>query len=79
MEVKYVIIAETYPITFNAALKHNQFKNTSIGKATSAGFCSAVINDNKQIEVKTYGESESLKLKPADMDKTLLRMFFVIS
>lgn len=60
--MKYVIIDEVFPIIFSDGMNHNDFKYH--GKITSAGrIC---FTDNK---VFCFGESTSLKLKPAETDE----------
>lgn len=69
--MKYVIINEDFPIIFPEHIEHCKF--SEIGKITSAGFC-ALEKDKLGSWLAVYGESISLKLKPAEDDKIWLNM-----
>jgi hypothetical protein len=68
MKAKYVIVA-TGPILFPESIQHSVFRDL---KPSSAGF---VIID-KDNHASTYGESQSLKLKPKPGDGILIEVFF---
>ena len=73
-QFKYVITHNFTPILFNEAMKHSDFSDH---EPISAGFCRVIPrlkeHNNVEIEVKCYGESVSLKLKPAPMDESLIQ------
>lgn len=69
--MKYVIINEDTPIIFPEHIDHSKF--SSVGRITSAGFC-AFDKDKLGTWLQVYGESISLKLKPAEDDKIWLNM-----
>jgi hypothetical protein len=64
--MKYIITRNGSPVIFSEAEKHSDVAR-SIG-AKSAGFVH--INGN---EVKCYGESMSLNLKPSEDDERIIR------
>jgi len=72
---KYVIINNTFPILFGEAHKHSEFANCSVGaslgRATSAGFCSISVEDGK-MSVSTFGESVSLFLRSNKEDAEII-------
>ncbi len=69
--MKYVIINEDTPIMFPEHIDHCRF--SEIGKVTSAGFCS-IKTDELGNWTAVYGESKSLKIKPAKDDTILLEL-----
>jgi hypothetical protein len=63
-EIKYVISNNSCPILFPSALNHSDFQHFH---PTSAGMC-CINKDGDKFKVDCFGESVSLKLKPAGND-----------
>lgn len=71
MKTKYIIIDGSYPVVFSDALTHSDVARGF--KVTSAGYVNIKSNlDTNIIDTTPYGESESLKLKPAEEDEFIL-------
>jgi hypothetical protein len=73
MEKKYIIFSGSLPVIFSAAHIHADIAAGNLGWPTSAGYFHTSIEDGK-IKVRCYGDSESLKLKPAEGDELFLEM-----
>lgn len=82
--MKYVMIDGIMPILFTEAMNHKDFIHR--GNITSAGMCkiNAKINWDRyaeeyivEKEVVCYGESISLKLKPAEQDAKYIKKFLL--
>ena len=69
--MKYIIINNDTPIIFPEYLEHSKFSD--MGKITSAGFCN-FDKDRLGTWLIIHGESLSLKLKPAEDDKSWLNL-----
>jgi hypothetical protein len=69
--LKYVIINHSLPVLFGEYLKHSDF--ICVGLVTSAGKVSI---DTENRAVFCFGESISLKLKPAKGDDEMIRRLF---
>jgi len=80
--MKYVMVDDIKPILFSEMMQHSDFKD--IGNITSAGMCriNAKLKrfDGHISTEKTvccYGESISLKLKPAKQDEKYIKKFLL--
>ncbi len=71
--MKYVMIRECLPIVFTEAIQHDTFRSLGV---TSAGFCDITWDEQGQY-VQAYGESVSLRLKPAPGDTKILTQFMI--
>jgi hypothetical protein len=69
--MKYIILEQSIPILFPDHVNHSDFKK--LGNITSAGFVEIDIDDEK-INVRVYGESVTLKLKPMSGDNILIKI-----
>lgn len=72
---KYVILNHCFPILFSEANQHSEFKGMKLGEPTSAGFC-MISGSGDQLTVSTFGDSFSLKMKPAPGDDVLIKRLF---
>jgi len=73
MRMKYVILADNYPVVFSELQSHAEVARAFHMKATSAGFC-GITHDGMFV---CYGESVSLKVgsKP-ELDTRLINRLF---
>jgi hypothetical protein len=71
MKLKYVIIADCFPIIFREAHKHSDFANNRLGEPTSAGFCQVSSIGDHGFTVSCYGKSISLGVgsKPTGIER----------
>ena len=69
--MKYIVIDKTKPVLFGAFTKHSDFDNKGLGKITSAGFVT-IDKIRGKYKVTTYGESDSLNLRPDSNDSKLI-------
>jgi len=69
---KYIMLRGVEPVLFPLTLTHATIANVlNRGEVTSAGFVTVLgigIQGNSDIMVRVFGESVSLKLKPAEDD-----------
>lgn len=68
--MKYIIfewLGTPAPVLFPDFISHDDFKGY---RPTSAGFCKI----NAKGEVETYGESNTLRLRPKEDDASLIEM-----
>lgn len=77
---KYIIIkygGSEIPIMFPAHVNHNDIANNLSKKVISAGFfevsAKPTEKDKKDIYVSVFGKSETLKLKPKEIDSFLIK------
>lgn len=74
MEKKYIIVDSMWPIIFPGSISHIEAAKAVEGKkVTSAGFFNVNREQDGSFEIVTYGESISLKLKPAYDDAFLIK------
>ena len=81
--MKYVMFDNSFPIIFQEGIAHNEIKVKNMSP-TSAGFISivpstSIFKKNKAsayFDIKVYGESLSLNLKPSDRDLQVFERYF---
>ena len=69
--MKYIVFDKKKPVLFGAFTKHSDFDNKGLGKITSAGFVT-IDKIRGKYKVTTYGESDSLNLRPDSNDSNLI-------
>ena len=86
MESKYVIFDHTEAVMFAATIAHKDVATMQHGASnghwerkvpTSAGFFQLTVKNTvhgEAVDITTYGESESLGLKPDKMDAALIKI-----
>lgn len=72
LQLKYVVIDGT-PVLFGNGMEHKKF--SALGEVESAGFVAVSGNGMGKLVAHTYGESFSLRMGPADRDKTIIEMY----
>ena len=74
MTFKYIIVKNQFDmedvILFGKLMDHHAVTGK---KAISAGFVEFIPNASGEIDVSTYGESTTLKLKPRPIDAKLIK------
>lgn len=78
--MKYVIFDHSFPVIFQEGIGHNKITVKGM-KPTSAGFISIVSKTKLRafesyLDIKIYGESLSLNLKPSDRDLEIFERYF---
>lgn len=73
LEIKYVMLNDVLPVLFNG-VNHKDMERQ--GRVTSAAFVDISIK-NGELEVITYGQSDTLGMGPKDTDAALIKNFLM--